>query len=161
MSLNSQFYLLIHTILYGMFLGLMFDNLSMVVTRLKKKILRDFLMLIYWALQLPLAVVYFHHVNLGQFQSYLVVFVLLGGWVYFKILSHNYAVRLHEFKEPCFLIFKFIKKSLNLIFFKPLVFIFKSISAIMIIPRKLFRKKWTGDCDEELGVHEECKSNHK
>ena len=155
MSLNSQFYLLIHTILYGIFLGLMFDTLSLLLMRVKKRVIRDVLIVIYWALQIPLAVLYFHRINQGEFQSYLVIFVLLGGWIYFKTLHHNYLERLREFKEVCNKIYKLIKKLLNVIFFKPLVFIFKFISAIIAIPRKLFRKKRTDDdCDEELDLNE-------
>lgn len=161
MSLNSQFYLLIHTILYGMFLGLMFDTLSMVVIRLKKKIISDILIVIYWALQIPLAVLYFHRINQGQFQSYLVIFVLLGGWVYFKFLRRNHLERLREFKAACLQTYKFLKKLLNIIFFKPLAFIFMFISAIIVMPRKFFRKKRTDDRDEELGMHEEIQSNQK
>lgn len=161
MSLNSQFYLLIHTILYGIFLGLMFDSLSMVVIRLKNKIMRDILMVIYWALHVPLAVLFFHRVNQGQFQSYLVIFVLLGGWVYFKLVRQNYLERLREFKAASVEIYKIVKKLLNIIFFKPLVFIFKLISAIIVVPNKFFRKKRTDDCDKELGMHEEFQSNNK
>lgn len=159
MSLNNQFYLLIHTILYGIFLGLMFDTLSMLLVRFKKKIIRDILVVIYWALQIPLAVLYFHRINQGEFQSYLLIFVLLGGLVYFKTLRHDYLERLCEFKEVCGQIYKFVKKLLNVIFFRPLAFIFKFISAIIVIPRKFFRKKRTDDCDKELGQDEELQSN--
>ena len=161
MSLNSQINLLIHTILYGIFLGLMFDTLSMAVTRLKKKFISDILIVIYWAMQIPLAVLYYHRINQGEFQSYLLIFVLLGGLVYFKILRLNYLERLRELKEVCCQIYKFVKKLLNVIFFKPLAFIFKLISAIIVIPKKFFRKKRPDDCNKELDLNEEFQSNQK
>jgi len=161
MSLGSQFYLLIHTILYGIFLGLIFDTLSLALMRFKKRFNRGFLIIIFWALQVPLAVLYFHRINQGKFQSYLVIFILLGGWAYFKILRRDYLERLREFKEVWDHIYKFIKKLLNVTLFQPAVFIFRFVSAIIALPRKFFRKKRTDDCDEELDVHGEFQSNQK
>ena len=161
MSLNSQFYLLIHTILYGVFLGVMLDTLHLVLTRFKKKVIHDGLIIIYWALQVPLAVLFFHRINQGEFQSYLLIFVLLGGFIYFKVLRLGYLKRMRELKEMCGQVYKFIKKVLNVIFFKPLAFIFKLISAIIVLPRRLFRRRRTDDCSKELDLDEAFQSNQK
>ena len=141
MSLNIQIYLLIHTILYGVFLGLCFDTLELLGARVKKKLCQDFLIILYWAMQIPLTVLFFHHVNRGEFQSYLFIFVLLGGLGYFKFFRNKYLKDLKTLLEVCFQMYKCIKKVLNVLIFKPIVFIFKIIFDIMVIPKKIFRKK--------------------
>lgn len=161
MSLTRQFYLLIHTILYGLFLGLTFDPLSMGVRRFKKKFIRSFLMVMYWVLQVPLAVLYFHRMNQGEFQGYLLIFTLLGGVVYFKLVRPDYLKRLRELKDVYCQMDKFVKKLLNILFFKPAVFLFKFISAIIVIPRKFFRKKRMDDCNKELEPSEAFQGNQK
>jgi len=148
MSLNIQFYLLTHTILYGIFLGLCFDTFDMFSQRIKKKICRDILIVLYWGVQLPLAVLFFHRVNRGEFQSYLLIFVLLGGLVYFKIFKKKYIKELKTLSEICFQVCKWIKKVLNVLIFKPILFIFTVIFDIIVLPKKIFRKKQS-DTDQE------------
>ena len=145
MSLNIQFYLLIHTILYGIFLGLCFDTLDMFSQRVKKRICRDILIILYWAMQLPLVVLFFHRVNRGEFQSYLLIFVLLGGLIYFKIFQKKYAEDLKTLIKVCQNVYMWIKKVLNLLIFKPIVFIFRVIFDIIVLPKKFFRKKRSAD----------------
>ena len=145
MSLNIQFYLLIHTILYGTFLGLTFDTLDLFVQQMKKKIYRDILIILYWIVQLPLAVLFFHRTNHGEFQSYLLIFVLLGGLIYFKILQKKYIKKLEILIEVCHQVYKWIKKALNVLIFTPIVFLFKIIFDIIAIPKKFFRKKRSED----------------
>jgi len=141
MSLNIQFYLLIHTILYGIFLGLCFDTFDLFSQRVKSKISRDALIILYWGMQLPLAVLFFHRVNRGEFQSYLLIFVLLGGLIYFKIFKKKYIKDLKKLIEICNQVYKCIKKVLNVLIFKPIAFIFRIIFDIMVLPKKFFRKK--------------------
>ena len=142
MSLNVQFYLLIHTILYGIFLGLCFDTFDIFSQRVKRKISRDILIILYWGGQLPLAVLFFHRVNRGEFQSYLLVFVLLGGLIYFKILKKKYLENLKTLLEICYQVYNWIKKVLNVLIFKPIVFIFKIIFDIIVVPKRFLEKKW-------------------
>ena len=145
MSLNIQFNLLIHTILYGVFLGLCFDTLDMFSQRVKKKICRDIIIILYWAMQLPLVVLFFHRVNRGEFQSYLLIFVLLGGLIYFKIFQKKYTKDLNTLIKVCQNVYMWIKKVLNLLIFKPIVFIFRVIFDIIVLPKKFFRKKRSAD----------------
>ena len=160
MILNNQFYLFIHTVLYGIFLGLLFDTLSIVLKRVNQKFIRDLLMVIYWVLQIPFAFAFFHQISQGELQSYLVVFLLLGGLIYFKGLRYDYVLRLREFKVVCHQIDKFIKKVLNVLIFRPLAFIFKLISAIIVIPKRFFKKIRTNSDNKEL-KDEEIQSNEK
>jgi len=148
MSLNIQFYLLTHTILYGIFLGLCFDTLDMFSQRVKKKICRDALIILYWSMQLPLAVLFFHRINRGEFQSYLLIFVLLGGLVYFKIFKKKYIKEMKTLIEVCLQVYQWIKKVLNILIFKPILFIFRIIFDIIVLPKKFFRKKQS-DTDQE------------
>ena len=159
MSLNIQFYLLIHTILYGIFLGLCFDTLDMCSQRVKRKICRDILIILYWGAQLPLAVLFFHRVNRGEFQSYLLIFVLLGGLIYFKIFKKKYARDLETLIKACHQVYKCIKKVLNVLIFDPIVFIFRIIFDIMVLPKKFFRKKRLDNDQERSQQNGEIQSH--
>jgi len=142
MSLDIQFYLLIHTILYGIFLGLSFDTTNLIIQYLKNKIIRDLLIILYWAAQLPLAVLFFHRVNQGKFQSYLLIFVLIGGGIYFKFFQKKY---LEEFKillKICHRLYIGTKKVLNVLIFVPIGFIFQIVFDIIDKPRKIFKKRF-------------------
>jgi len=159
MSLNIQFYLLIHTILYGIFLGLSFDTLNMLVTRVKKQFCRDALIILYWTMQIPLTLLFFHYVNRGEFQSYILIFVLLGGLLYFKILRKKYIKDLKTLTEVCYQMYKCIKKILNILIFKPIAFIFKLIFDIIVIPKKFFRKKRSDEDRERFEQGAEVQGN--
>ena len=155
MSLNIQFHLLIHTILYGIFLGLCFDTFDTFSQRVKKKICRDIIIILYWAIQLPLVVLFFHRVNQGEFQSYLLIFVLLGGLVYYKIFRKKYAKDLKTLIKVCRNVYMGIKKVLNLLIFKPIVFIFRVIFDIIVLPKKIFQKKRSAANKKEPCLNDE------
>ena len=159
MSLNIQFHLLIHTVLYGVFLGLCFDTLDMLSQRAKKKICRDFLIILYWAIQLPLVVLFFHRVNRGEFQSYLLIFVLIGGLIYFKLFQKKYTSDLKALIKVCHKVYKWIKKVLNLLIFMPIAFIFCSIFDIIVLPKKFFRRKRSAIDEKELSQDGEIQGN--
>ena len=150
MNLNIQFYLLIHTILYGMFLGLGFDSVEIMILRMRKGFCRDALIFSYWIIQLPFAVLFFHRVNRGEFQSYLLIFVLFGGFIYFRILRKKYLKSFRRLIKECYQVYKWIKKVLNMLIFMPVVFIFRVISDIMVLPKIIFRKKRPDEDKERL-----------
>ena len=141
MSLTVQFYLLTHTILYGIFVGLCFDTFDMVIERVKKKICRNALIILYWSIQLPLAILFFHRINRGEFQSYLLLFVLLGGLIYFKLFKKKYMKELKTLIKVCHKVCKWIKNVINILIFKPILFIFKLIFDIIVLPKKFFGKR--------------------
>jgi len=159
MSLNVQFNLLIHTILYGIFLGLCLDALNLFVQRMKKKICRDILMILFWGAQLPLAVLFFHRINRGEFQSYLLIFVLLGGWIYFKIFQKKYIEELKILIKACFEVYTGVKKALNVLIFVPLLFIFRAIFDIIVLPKKFFRNKRSDGDEKRLKQDGKVQSN--
>jgi len=156
MSLNVQFYLLVHTILYGVFLGLTFDSLNLGIQRIKKRLLSDFLIVLYWLVQLPLAIWFFHKVNHGQFQTYLLIFALLGGLIYYKMLQKKYHQDLKILLKHTKLLYKGIKKVTNIIIFSPLLFIFRIIFDIIVLPKKFFMRirfrKVTHEDEKEYAI---------
>jgi len=159
MSLNIQFHLLTHTILYGAFIGLTFDTVGLLIQQLKNKIFRDFLLIFYWTIQLPLAVLFFHRINQGKFQSYLLIFVLLGGGIYFKFFQRKYLVELKMLLKVCHQVYFGLKKVLNVLIFKPILFIFRLIFDIMVVPRKIFRKKRSDEDEVRAGQDGEIQSH--
>jgi len=100
-------------------------------------------------MQLPLAVLFFHRVNHGEFQSYLLIFVLLGGLMYFKFFQKMYTKDLKTLIKICSKVLKWIKKVLNLLIFKPIAFIFNAIFDIIVLSKKFFRKKRFADDEKE------------
>jgi len=142
MSLNVQFHLLIHTILYGVFLGLSFDTLNLGLQRIKKRIFSDLLIVLYWGAQLPLVVWFFHQVNHGQFQTYLVIFVLIGGWLYYKLLQKKYHQDLKILLKHLKVGYKGVKKAINVLILSPLLFIFRIVFDIMVLPKRFFVRIW-------------------
>jgi len=160
MSLNVQFYLLIHTILYGIFLGICFDTLETVSTLINKKIYRSGLLILHWVVQIPTIIIFFHRVNHGVLQSYLIVFIFLGSWLYFKTCRQQYTKNLKTLLKVGDQTHKTIKKVLNILIFKPIVFIFARIFDIMTIPKKFFRKKTIKQQDhEEFKQSDEAQCN--
>jgi len=145
MSLSNQFYLLIHTFLYGAFIGLSFDTVGLLIQHLTSKIFCIFLLIFYWTLQLPLAVLFFHRVNQGEFQSYLLIFVLLGACLYFKFFREKYLLELKMLLKVCHQVYIGLKKVLNVLISKPILFIFRRVFDIMVIPSKFLKREKLGD----------------
>lgn len=142
MSLNVQFYLLVHTILYGIFLGLTFDSLNLIILQIKKKYLADGLTILFWICQLLLAIWYFHRINHGKFQTYLLIFVLFGGLIYYKLLQKKYQQDVKILLKHVKLMLKVIKKAINVLFLLPLLFIFKTGFDIMVLPKRILVHWW-------------------
>ena len=139
MSLETQVYLLVHTILYGMFIGISFDTMEIFRRQISIGFLRNLMLVIFWILQMPLIVVYFFQISGGMFQTYLVIFLMLGAYVYFKCLRNTYLKKLDELGECLENIETFLIRLLNALF-RPMVFIFRLVSGIIGVPRKIFFK---------------------
>ena len=161
MSLNIQFNLLIHTILYGVFLGVMLDTADWFICLIKKKFYGQLLIILFWLSQLPLGILFFHQINQGKFQSYLLLFVLLGSWLYFKFFQKNYLDALKMLVKSCFQVYKWLEKALKILIFAPMVFIFKVISDIIVIPRSIFRRKQARMSKERSKQDGEIQSNQE
>jgi len=139
MRLDEQFYLLIHTLLFGVFLGIALDTVSHFLQKIKRRGLLSGVLVLFWTLQIPLAVLFFHRVNQGRFQSYLLVFVIIGGLFYFKVLQKKYLKDLKILLSNCHQCIKWLKKIINTVIFLPMGFIFAFISDIIMLPKKFLR----------------------
>jgi len=140
MSLNTQFYLLTHTLLYGIFLGICLDSVDLFLRNVKNRIFIKIILILHWLMQFMLAMLFFHRVSHGQFHSYLLLIVLLGTWIYFKLLKKKYLKELEILMNFASHLLNGIKKLINVIIFTPILFIFNVISDIIVIPKSFFRK---------------------
>ncbi|HAX72050.1 MAG TPA: spore cortex biosynthesis protein YabQ [Firmicutes bacterium] len=133
MSLNIQFQLMIHMFVYGLFVGITYDCFRMLKEGFKSEIVGLCILLIYWAIQFPLAFIYIYKVNEGIFHLYILIFLFLGAWCYFKYLRQNLRQDLENLGISLFAIANFIKKFINIVVISPLLFIYKLVSDIMLL----------------------------
>jgi len=156
MSLNIQFITLINTIILGIFFGFTLETLAHFTSKMKHKFSRDLLFVLFWTVQIPITILFFHRINQGQFQSYLLIFVLFGGLIYSKLLRTRYLADLKIVHEVSHQLLKWIKKLINVLILTPLHFIFSVIHDIIVLPKRFYvrflRKKRNDDetDDEEL-----------
>lgn len=126
-NLSGQFYLLIHTLLYGAYLALMADLIQISLKRIKKTLLRQLLIGLFLAFQLPLILLYFHQVNRGVFQGYLLVFIFVGSLFYRTFLRRTFLKQLAEVVDVSRHIYMILRKSLTALILRPLAFTFSGL----------------------------------
>lgn len=133
MSLNTQFILMIHAILYGVFIGITFDCVTIVKNQLFNQIVQIALIVLYWIVQIPLTFVYIYNVNEGIFHLYILLFLALGAILYYKFMRQNLHHDLEMLGESLFIVAKFIKKMVIILVISPIMFIYKLVSDIIIV----------------------------
>ena len=133
MSLNTQFALMIHAILYGIFIGITFDCVTIVKNQLFNKIVQIAWIILYWTIQIPLTFIYIYNVNEGIFHLYILLFLALGVILYYKFMRQNLHHDLELLGESLFIVAKFIKKLVIILFISPIMFIYKLVSDIIIV----------------------------
>lgn len=133
MSLNTQFILMIHAILYGVFIGITFDCVTIVKNQLFNQIVQMVLIVLYWIVQIPLTFVYIYNVNEGIFHLYILIFLVLGVVLYYKFMRQNLHHDLEMLGESLFIVAKFIKKMVIILVISPIMFIYKLVSDIIIV----------------------------
>ena len=133
MSLNTQFTLMIHAILYGIFIGITFDCVMIVKNQLFNQIVKIALIALYWIVQLPLTFIYIYNVNEGIFHMYILIFLALGIVLYYKFMRQNLHHDLEMLGESLFIVAKFTKKMVIILVISPIMFIYKLVSDIMIV----------------------------
>jgi len=131
MSLAIQFYLLIHMVLYGAFVGITFDCITTLKDDLKNKYLKIAVMILYWIAQIPLVYIYTYNVNDGIFHFYIIIFLIIGALSYFKFMKKRFHQELELLGENIYIIMRIFKKLLNILVISPIRFIYKIISDIM------------------------------
>ena len=118
--LTGHFHLLIHTILYGIFLGLFFDTIQLCCRRLKKIPLKRSIFTLFWLAQIPMILLYFYHISHGVFQSYLIIFIFFGAFLYFKFLQVLYLTKFIETVNVCFDVIFIITRIFELFIIGPI-----------------------------------------
>jgi len=148
MSLNEQVYLSVHAIVFGFFIATCFDVVRLSVLQVKSVAISNFFQVLFWVFQVPLLIVYIYQVNGGIFHFYIVFFLLVGAVVYFKFFRELFFAHLSTLDEHTKKVIEFVKNTVDKLFFEPLRFIFRMISDIIKIPKKIlltvfrkFRKK--------------------
>ncbi|MEE0880734.1 MAG: spore cortex biosynthesis protein YabQ, partial [Turicibacter sp.] len=88
MSLTIQFQLMIHTLLYGIFIGVTLDFVCIVKESFFNSYMQWVVIILYWLIQVPLTFVYIYNVNEGIFHLYILLFLIVGAIIYFKLLKY-------------------------------------------------------------------------
>lgn len=131
MSLNTQFILMIHVILYGLFIGITLDCVSLVKSNILNPIVQMTMIVLYWIIQLPLTFIYIYNVNEGIFHLYILIFLFVGIVIYYKLLRQILHKDLEMLGESLFSIAIVLKKMFNILVISPLMFIYKLVSDII------------------------------
>ena len=144
MSLNEQVYLSVHAIVFGFFIATCFDIVRVLCVQMRNIAISNFFQVLFWVFQVPLLIVYIYQVNGGIFHFYIVIFLLVGAVLYFKFFHKLFFTHLSALGEHTEKVIKFVTNTVDELFFKPIRFIFRTISDIIKLPKKilltLFRK---------------------
>jgi len=154
MSLNEQVYLSAHAIIYGFFMATCFDMMRISLASRKSTVTLHVVQAFFWLLQVPLLIVYMYRVNGGIFHFYVVIFLLLGAAIYFKFFRHLFFTHLSALDAHTKKVVKLIENIANKLFFKPMRFIFRTISDIMGLLKKIGLKVF-GKIRRKKPTHEE------
>lgn len=136
MSLAIQFQLMLHTLLYGIFIGVTLDFVCIVKESFFNSYMQWVVIILYWLIQVPLTFIYIYNVNEGIFHLYILPFLIVGAIVYFKLLKHPLHRDLEMLGESLFKVTYFLEKVVNILVISPIMFIYKLVSDII----KLFLK---------------------
>lgn len=124
---------MIHAILYGIFIGITFDCVTIVKNQLFNKIVQIAWIILYWTIQIPLTFIYIYNVNEGIFHLYILLFLALGVILYYKFMRQNLHHDLEMLGESLFIVAKFIKKLVIILVISPIMFIYKLVSDIIML----------------------------
>lgn len=131
MNLIIQIYLLAHMLVYGAFVGITFDLVSVVKDDIRLPFQRIAAMIAYWLFLVPVSYVYLYQVNDGIFHLAIFPFLFAGIFLYFKCMRSLFWRDLETFGKVVFLILGFLKKLMNMLVISPFLFLYKLISAII------------------------------
>ncbi len=133
MSLQVQFQLMIHVLLYGIFIGITLDFVFIVKEIFFNHYMQWAVVILYWLIQVPLTFVYIYNVNEGIFHLYILIFLIVGAIIYFKFLKQPLHHDLEILGESLFTVSNFIKKVVNILVISPIMFIYKLVSDIIML----------------------------
>lgn len=133
MSLQVQFQLMIHVLLYGIFIGITLDFIFIIKDILLNYYMQWAVVILYWLIQVPLTFIYIYNVNEGIFHLYILLFLIVGAIIYFKFLKQPLHHDLEMLGESLFTVANFIKKVVNILVISPIMFIYKLVSDIIML----------------------------
>ncbi len=133
MSLQVQFQLMVHVLLYGIFIGVTLDFTYIVKEILFNHSIQWVIIVMYWLIQIPLTFIYIYNVNEGIFHLYILLFLFVGAIIYFKFLKQPLHRDLEMLGESLFTVAHFIKKVVNILVISPIMFIYKLVSDIIML----------------------------
>ena len=133
MSLQVQFQLMIHVLLYGIFIGITLDFVFIVKEIFFNHYMQWAVVILYWLIQVPLTFVYIYNVNEGIFHLYILIFLIVGAIIYFKFLKQPLHHYIEILGESLFTVSNFIKKVVNILVISPIMFIYKLVSDIIML----------------------------
>ena len=118
-------------ILYGAFIGITYDGVSIIKDDMRHKGNRIVIMTIYWAFLVPLTYLYLYNVNEGIMHLFVFASLFIGNILYFKLLKQHFRKDLEMLGKNIFLILNVLKKVVNFVIISPIVFIYRLISVII------------------------------
>ncbi|MDE5977587.1 MAG: spore cortex biosynthesis protein YabQ [Turicibacter sp.] len=139
MSLSVQFQLMIHVLLYGIFIAITLDFVYIIKEIFFNSYLQWIVIVLYWLIQVPLTFVYIYNINEGIFHLYILLFLIIGAITYFKWLKNRLHHDLEILGESLFTIVRMIKKVVNILVISPMMFIYKIVSDIIMLFLKILK----------------------
>ncbi|GHI00861.1 spore cortex biosynthesis protein YabQ [Neobacillus kokaensis] len=141
MTLSTQFVTMLSMIGMGSLFGAMFDTYQRFLKRPKRKQWIVFLNdILFWVIQALIIFYTLFLVNKGEIRFYIFLALLCGFAAYQSLLKGMYLRLLEFLIQTVISIYRFIKKTLHLLIFKPIVGLVQLITVIFVA---LGRGLWT------------------
>lgn len=143
MSFKEQVILIIYFLIFGMFLGAMFDILHYFLGKLKPKLIVSYIIeFIYWIGLVITSCLYMLKVSEGYLTIYAFLFFFIGFLIYLYLLRGDFKKNLNSFVLFIVKVYKKSKKTILFLIYpkEVFVFIFKIIRKIQRINKKIFLK---------------------
>jgi len=154
LSFQEQIVLIVYFLIFGMFLGAMYDILHYFLSKVKLKLIVSYLIeLIYWIFLVIIACLYMIKISEGYLTIYAFLFFFIGVVIYSSLMRANFKKNLEMVVIYIRKVWKKIKKTILYLIYPKEVFIFlkKVMIKIMILFKKLFKrlnKEIKGDLNE-------------
>lgn len=86
-TLKEEIYVLIYYICFGIYLFSSLDIMDYIYQKIKKKVFRVMITVVYWLLQVYVTFVFSYHLLDGYLPIYFLFFIFLGYYLYSHILK--------------------------------------------------------------------------
>jgi|GEM_PF-756261 len=142
-SFREQVILIIYFLIFGMFLGAMFDILHYFLRRVKvKQIISYIIELIFWICMVIIACLYMLKVSEGYLTIYTFLFFFIGVVIYVYLLREDFKKNINSVVIFIGKIYRKYKKTIYLLIYPKEVFLFikKAFRKIKKLIVKLFKR---------------------